>query len=200
MVFVDLRKIHLMKKILTLLILLFILLSCEKKEDSFSDEIIEKLVIHNEINDLPPPNSFLDLYVLTDNNEIMSTDNYSLYKLYNAYYYKNFKNFKEFLDEVLNQNHVIEKRFFKNKFYLDSFKLNRNIEKKYSEIGFDEFLKKYSEKTASNRTKLKKTIINENEYLTVVYLLYKNKYDISRDCYIGNDYIIKREDYFNPSK
>lgn len=189
-----------MKKILTLLFLSLVFISCDNKEERFSDKMIEELIVLKENNDIPPPKSLLDIYVLSDNSEIMLTDNYSLYKFYNHYYYKEFKALKEFLNEVLNKDFVIEKKFFKNQFYLKSFKLNRNIEKKYSEIGFDEFLKKYSEKTASNRTKLKKTIINENEYLTIVYLLYKNKYDISRDCYIGNDYIIKREDYFNPSK
>ena len=198
--FVDLRKIHSMKKILTLLILSLVLISCKNKDERFSDEMIEDLIVLKENEDIPPPKSFFDIYVLTDNSETMLTDNYSLYKLYNHYYYKEFKTLNEFLNEVLNKDFVIEKKFFTNQFYLKSFKLNQNIEKIYSEIGFDEFLKKYSEKTASGKNKLKKSIINEDEYLTVVYLLFKNRYDISRDCYIGNDYIIKREDYFNPSK
>jgi hypothetical protein len=151
-----------MKKILTSLILLFVFISCDNKEERFSDEMIEDLIVLKENDDIPPPNSFIDIYVLTDNSEIMLTDNYSLYKLYNHYCYKKFKTLKEFLNEVLNKDFIIEKKFFKNQFYLKSFKLNRNIEKKYSDIGLDEFLKKYSEKTASNRTKLKKTIINEN--------------------------------------
>lgn len=189
-----------MKKILTLLILSLVLISCKNKDERFSDEMIEDLIVLKENEDIPPPKSFFDIYVLTDNSETMLTDNYSLYKLYNHYYYKEFKTLNEFLNEVLNKDFVIEKKFFTNQFYLKSFKLNQNIEKIYSEIGFDEFLKKYSEKTASGKNKLKKSIINEDEYLTVVYLLFKNRYDISRDCYIGNDYIIKREDYFNPSK
>jgi len=186
-----------MKKILTLLILLFVLLSCEKKEENFSDEMIEELII--EDYGLPSKYGFLNLYVKTNDNNILPTTNHYLFGLYKIHYHKTFKTFELFLNEVLNNNLIINKEEFK-KSYFGDFKLNRNIEKKYSEIGFDEFLKKYSEKTASNRTKLKKTIINENEYLTVVYLLYKNRYDISRDCYIGNDYIIKREDYFKTSK
>ena len=189
-----------MKKILTSLILSFVLISCDNKEERFSDEMIEDLIVLKENDDIPPPKSFFDIYVLTDISEIMLTDNYSLYMFYNEYYYKKFNSLKEFLNEVLNNDFIIEKKFFNNQFYLKSFKLNRNIEKIYSEIGFDEFLKKYSEKTASGKNILNKSIINEDEYLTVVYLLFKNKYDISRDCFIGNDFIIKREDYFNPSK
>jgi len=192
--------ISFMNKILIFLILFPFFQSCQKKEQNFSDEMIEKLIVLKENDNLPPPNSFLDLYIVTDKNEIMATDNYSLYMFYNEYYYKKFNSLKEFLIEVLNKDYILEKKFFKNKFYLNSFKLNRTIENEYSKLEFDEFLKKYSEKTASGRNKLNKSIINEDEYLTIVYLLFKNKYDIARDCYIGNDYIIKREDYFNPSK
>ena len=189
-----------MKKFLMLTFVCTFFLSCHQKKENFSDEMIEKLVIRNEINDLLPPNSFLDLYVLTDNNEIMPTDNYSLYKLYNYYYCKKIKSFKIFLIEVLNQNVIIEKKFFKDKFYLNSIKLNQKIVQQYLELGFNDFLKKFSEKIASKRLILKKLIIKDDEYLTVVYLLYKNRYDISRDCYIGNDYILNRVDYFNTLK
>ncbi len=186
-----------MKKILTLLILLFIVLSCEKKEDNFSDEMIEELII--EDNGLPSKYGFLNLYVKTNDIKILPTTNDYLFGLYKIHYHKSFKTFKLFLNEVLNNDFIINKKEFK-KTYFGDFKLNLNIVNQYTELGLNEFLIKYSEKTSSNRTKLKKTIIKENEYLTVVYLLYKNRYDISRDCYIGNDYIIKREDYFKPSK
>ena len=105
-----------------------VFISCDNKEERFSDKMIEELIVLKENNDIPPPKSLLDIYVLSDNSEIMLTDNYSLYKFYNHYYYKEFKALKEFLNEVLNKDFVIEKKFFKNQFYLKSFKLNRNIE------------------------------------------------------------------------
>ena len=96
MFFVALMKIHLMKKILTLLIFLFILLSCEKKEENFSDEMIEELIV--EDNGLPSKYGFLNLYAKTNDNNILPTTNHYLFGLYKIHYHKSFKTFELFLN------------------------------------------------------------------------------------------------------
>lgn len=189
-----------MKKILTLLLSFCFLISCERKESNFSEEMIEKLAdpgeVKNGIVRLALPVSFSDLYVLTDNNEILLSSVGELLFLYKGYYSKKFDSFEDFLDSVLNQEFVLDKRLFKNPTYLDSFKLNSNTEKEYAYLGFNGFLKKYSRETVSKRLALNRKIIKESEYSTVVYILFKNGYDISTDCYLAIDYITKREDSF----
>lgn len=69
-------------------------------------------------------------------------------------------------------------------------------EKEYSNLGFDKFLKKYSKQTISKRSALNRAIIKEGEKSTIEYILFKNGYDISSDCYLGIDFIRKREDSF----
>ncbi len=183
------------------LVLIFLLISCESKEPNFSKEMIKKLATQQkEIDGIIsiPRFMFLDLYVLTTNGEVHRSKNNELLYFYNEYYSNEFKSFEEFLNIVLNQEFILEKRLFRNPSYLESFKLNPEIEKEYSDLGFNEFLKKYSKKTNKKNAEfeLNKSIIKQDEYLTIVYFLYKNRYDIGIDCYIGKDYIRKREESF----
>lgn len=188
-----------MKKILILLMLFCFLTSCEKKGPNFSEEMIEKLADRGEIKDgiirlPPPPSTFLDIYINTNNNEFILTTGDELFLFYKECYSNKFKSFKEFLDVVLNNDFIFNKRLFKDSRYPQSFKLNSKTEKEYKDLGFDKFLQKYSKPSSRKKVlELNKSIIKSGEYLTVCYFLYKNRYDISRDCYIGKDYILKRE-------
>ena len=190
-----------MKKILSLMLLCF-LISCEKKELNFSKEMITVLADPGEIQDngaikLPPPSiTFLDIYIRTNDNEILLSSSGELYFFYKEYYSKKFESYDDFLDTVLNQDFVLDKRLLKKPTYLKSFKLNSNTEKEYTDLGFNSFLRKYSKETVSKRLVLNRKIINEGEYSTIVYILFKNGYDISSDCYLAIDYIRKRKDSF----
>ncbi|GGF01442.1 hypothetical protein GCM10011518_08580 [Flavobacterium limi] len=145
----------------------------------------------------PPPISFSDVYLLTNNDEVVVLNENELFFFYKKDYSTKFKSFKEFLNAVLNNGFVVEKKMFKHPNYPRRFKLNSKIKKEYSSLGFNAFLKNYSK---SSRRKgvmeLNKSIIKSEEYLTITYLLYKNRYDISTDCYLGKDYIRKRKDAF----
>lgn len=190
-----------MKKILYLLILFCFLISCEKKEPNFSEEMIEKLgdrgEVKNDIEALPPPPIFFsDVYLLINGNEFIRLNENELFFFYKRYYSKNFKFFKGFLIAVLNDGFIIDERLFKDNNYPKRFKLNPKIEKGYADSGFNEFFKKYSKETASKRLALNRALIKDGEYLTIAYILFKNGYDISSDCYLGIDYIRKREDSF----
>lgn len=188
-----------MKKILALLILLCLLISCERKEYNFSKEMIEKLAIHDEgksevvtINKY----SFIDLYIRTNEDEIFITNGESLYQSYRLYHQNKYKKFKDFLKIVLSKDYVLDAS--KQKIILlQNFKLNSKVYKEYNQVGFDEFLKKYSELSVrKNELQLNRSNLNRDEYLTVKYLLYLNRYDVSRDDMHAKDYIKKREDSF----
>ena len=92
-----------MSKLLTLILILFSINSCQKKEHNFSDAMIEKLAV--ETNEIPSQYGF-DLYLKTVDNRIFLTDNNYLFKMYQKHYKKDFPTFKVFLNEVLNNNYV----------------------------------------------------------------------------------------------
>ena len=188
-----------MKKTVTVLMLFCLLISCERKEPNFSEEMIEKLAYEDDSKDgivsLKAFN-FLDFYAVTDNNEIHKSSKGELWYIHNQYYSDEFKSFESFLDAILNKSFVIKKKRLKKITHFNSFKLNPEIEKEYTHLGFNSFLKKYSKETVSKRLALNRKIIKEGEYSTIVYILFKNGYDISSDCYLGIDYIQKREDLF----
>ena len=190
-----------MKKIITLLTLLFLLISCERNKPNFSKEMIrnfsEPREVSNSLIKLPPPISFqIDLYVKHSDKEILLSSIGELLFLYKNHYYLEFDSFEKFLNDVLNHDFVLDKKAHKKETYLESFKINSNIEKEFSNIGFERFLKKYSKETASKRIALKREIIKEGENATIAYFLFKNGYDLSSDCYLGIDYIRKREEFF----
>ncbi|WJS95872.1 hypothetical protein NYQ10_05305 [Flavobacterium johnsoniae] len=185
-----------------LLIVLCLLFSCERKKPNFSEEMIEMLAdrgdtINGAVRLPPPPPSFSDIYIRTNSNQIMLTDGNELFFFYKKYYSKEFKSFKFFLNEVLNKEFVFDNKLLKNPKYPKRFKINPKIEKDYSALGFNKFLEKYSKASSrKGELELNKSNLKNDEYLTIAYFLYINRYDISQDCYLGKDYIYKREDYF----
>lgn len=181
-----------MSKLLTLILILFSLNSCQKEEQNFSDAMIEKLTI--ESNEIPSQYG-LDLYLKTVDGRVFLTNNNYLFTIYKKHYRKEFPTFKAFLNGVLNNDYIINKPEVKNLIY-DSFKLNSKVNEKYTELGLEAFFKEYTTQLKSGNIELNKSIIKEDEYLTVAYFFYVNKFDISRDCYIGSDYINSREASF----
>jgi len=188
-----------MKKTLTLLMLFCFLISCERKEPDFSKEMIEKLAIHDEgkgevviINKY----AFIDLYIRTNEDVIFITNGESLYQSYKLYYQNKYNTFKDFLEIVLSEDYALDAS--KQKIILlQNFKLNSKVDKEYNQLGFDEFLKKYSKLSVrKNELQLNRSNLNRDEYLTVKYLLYLNRYDVFRDDIHAKDYIKKREDSF----
>ena len=190
-----------MKKIITLLTLFCLLISCERKEPNFSKEIIRNFSEPSEVNDtiikVPPPISYqIDLYVKASDKEILLSSVSELLFIYKNHYFLEFDSFAKFLNAVLNQDYVLDNKVHNKKTYLESFKVNPNIEKDFNRLGIKGFLTKYSKITASKRIALKREIIKEGERETIAYFLFKNGYDLSSDCYLGIDYIRKREESF----
>ncbi|MFQ6600354.1 hypothetical protein [Flavobacterium sp. C3NV] len=188
-----------MKKNIILLMLFCFLISCERKEPNFSKEMIEKLAIHDEgkgevvtINKY----SFIDLYIRTNEDEIFITNGESLYQSYKLYHQKKYKTFKDFLEIVLSEDFVLDAS--KQKIILlQNFKLNSKVKKEFESLGIDEFLKKYSKPSLSeNEDELNSLIIKPDEFFTISYLLYLNRYDLKVDDIHARYSIIKRENSF----
>lgn len=188
-----------MKKILTLLLLLCFLNSCERKEPNFSEEMIEKLAFHDEgkkasvsVNKY----SSIEFYIRTNEDEIFLTNGELLYQSYKMYYQKKYKTYKEFLEIVLDEDYVFDASNQKL-IILQNFKLNPKTEKEYDISGFNEFLKKYSRPSFNDDgDELNSLVIQPDEFSTISYLLYLNRYDIRVDDIQGRYSIIKREDFF----
>ncbi|MEO6174708.1 MAG: hypothetical protein ABIP27_06120 [Flavobacterium circumlabens] len=188
-----------MKKILIVLVLLCFLISCYREEPNFTKEMIVKLADDEDReNDLVTINrySFLDLYIRTTENEVLVTNSNYLYESYKLDYSKKYKSFKIFLETVLNKDFAFDKS--DQKIMLARyFKLNSKMEKKYTNLGFDKFFKKYTKPSnRKDQIELNKSLLKSDEYYTIKYLLYLNKYDISFDDIRVKYSIIKREDSF----
>jgi hypothetical protein len=178
-----------------------LLISCESKKPNFSKEIIKNFSELSEVNDTlvkaPPPTTYqIDLFVKTSDKEILLSSVSELLFLYKNHYYLKFDSFSKFLNAVLNQDYILDSKVHNKRTYLESFKVNPNIEKDFNRIGIEMFLRKYSKTTASKRVAIKREIIKEGEYSTIAYILFKNGYDLSSDCYLGIDYIRKRKESF----
>lgn len=188
-----------MKKIVYLLLFCF-LFSFGRKEPNFSKEMIEKLDLMQKDKNyglLPSKYIGLDLYFPTKDGTILQANNHELLFSFKKYYSKKFESFNEFLNVVLNEDFFLKDNNLKSFDSFWSFKLNSNIEKEYSNLGFDEFLKKYSKSSlGEEELKLNKSIIKPYEYHTIKYILYLNKYHIISDSHLGVNYIMKREDFF----
>jgi predicted N-acyltransferase len=180
------------KKLVFLFGLVLILTSCQKKEVHFSQEMIEKLGVVDDKS--PSIYSSFDLYVMVNDSLILQRSINDLFRYYKQNYTREFKSFNAFIDEVLNNNFKINQKAS----FLDGFTLNQKIQKEYIELGFDNFFKKYSKISSrkDSNLELNKTFLQEEEYLAVVFLLYKNEYDIVKDCSLGIDYIVERETIF----
>ncbi|WP_147298505.1 hypothetical protein [Flavobacterium cutihirudinis] len=187
-----------MKKILTLLILFCLLISCERKEPNFSEEMIEKLALRDNEKDgqhVFIPYGFSDVYLMTNHDEIFMTTENGLYASYKLFYSKKYKSFKTFLETFLAEDFVFDQN---SRLIIEKkFKLNKKVQKEYVQLGFEKFLKKYSEPSyKKGEFELKKAIIGSDEYSTISYILYLNRYDISFDDIHVRSTIIKREDSF----
>lgn len=187
-----------MKKILTLLIFLYFLTSCERRESNFSEEMIEKLALRDNEKDgfaIFIPYGFSDFYFKTSQNEIVMTTENNLYASYKLYYSKKYKSYKNFLEIFLDKDFMFNENF--PLIVEQKFKVNQKIEKEYANLGLDKFLKKYSKlSSGKHELELNKSNFKSDEYFTIKYFLYLNKYDVRSNCLIGIDYIIKRKDSF----
>ncbi|MCC9070169.1 hypothetical protein LNQ49_00930 [Flavobacterium sp. F-65] len=125
-----------MKHLFIIIVVLFF--SCTKKKEIISDSNISKL--SEGSYEIPSRYGTLNLFVLSDNDEIIVTNADYLNYVYVNHYKDEFKNYNIFLSNVLNEKKRVKKSFF-NKIPYKSFKINKELEMEYGQLNFDAFFK-----------------------------------------------------------
>ena len=95
-----------------------------------------------------------------------------------------YASFKDFLRDALLQKISFTLKEVRVNSYVDSFLLNKKVEKKYKSESFVEFQKSYCH-SSSNSLCLDKEQTNPDELASVLYFLFINNYQIREDDVIG---------------
>lgn len=174
-----------MKQLLTIIFTMILSLSsCIKNKEIISEENINKFSKGSYIT--PSKYGNLNLFVLTDDEEIIITNADYLNYVYDNHYKNKFTTYAEFLSEVLNEKMKIEKSAFQRIPY-ESFKIHSIVEKEYRQLRFNDFFNKYAKNYRPNEDSHYLNI-KENPSLskirTISYYFYLNGYQTIR----GDDF------------
>ena len=189
-----------MKNIIAFLILIF-LISCNHKKsnsfisveliDSMSSEVVKFTEGKKNKKQIKPKYVNLPVFVKLNNDSFIESNPVEIYHIYNRVYKDSVDKFNFFLGEVVNNGYKLNKNDFEEK----PFNLDNTISEKFKEFEIKDFLNYYSMKDASeNKAYLNEKIKNENEYLTVSYLLFTKGYYLGEDDFRGRSYIYKFND------
>lgn len=183
-----------MKKILYIIILLLII-SCNKKQDMMKEEYIYKLSNGNYRN--PSKYGGVSLYILSDEGDIVQTNSDHLNYVYVNHYLKIYKTYKEFLINVLNNNNKIPKKEFGN-ISFKSFKIDNEIKKKYQNQSFNNFINEFTVNLNFSKDKFELKSENKSyqEIMTISYYFYINGYQVQVNDYHAKYIVVKRDDIF----
>lgn len=179
------------KQILIILLLVLTFFSCKQDKEIVSNDIINKLSDGNYKR--PSINGTLNLFVLSDNQDVIVTNTDYLNYVYDSHYKNKFKNYSEFLTFFLNHKEILSKNDFDSIPY-KSFKLNKTIGKQYHELKFKEFFKKHVKKNNSKEDSYTLNVSKDMSYdeiMTISYYLYLNGYQTMRNDYFPNYIVIK---------
>ncbi|MDF7822216.1 hypothetical protein P1X15_31670 [Runella sp. MFBS21] len=99
-------------------------------------------------------------------------------------YKHKFESFKDFLRDALLQKISFTLKEVKVNPYVDSFAINKIVEKKYNSVDFKEFKKSYCHDNL-NTLCLDRKKTNPNELESVLYFLFINNYQIRNDDVVG---------------
>lgn len=173
------------------ILLLYMLIACNKKEGITFDEVLIEKISHEAKyppSNLPSKFSSIEFFGKCSNNKVAKIYLQDL-KSVNKYKYPNLS-FKEFLVKALNQEILVD---YQDK--ITCFDLDKNVSNFYESNNFDNFLSLFTEKTSNNRLLIKKEIIG-NKLDTVSYYLFLHNYLVSFDDYIGKSYVSRTSSYY----
>ena len=185
-----------MKKLVYIIFLIGIFCSCKKNTyveeyviNLLSDEVTKRETSERDLI-LPVSYSYLPVFGLTENNNLVCTRTDYLYYIYSNFYKTDFSNFKDFLTTFLNQKILIPKeRFISTKSVF--FELDKSVKEYYLGNKFSEFYDKYC--TINNKTSFIKKENYEksdrNNLLTIMYYVSINGYYVKINDYLGLYYI-----------
>jgi hypothetical protein len=176
-----------------IIILFFLLSSCQFEiRKSFNQEMIKELSAGNY--NFPSKFGSITLYALSDKNEIIETNADYLNYVFHKHYLNYFKNYSSFLTKVLNEKMIISKSNFDNVPY-KSFKIDSLIETKYKTESFKDFFNEYVKKK-KNRLIMKVQNLNNNEVMSISYLLFINGYQVQIVDIRAEYYVESRDELF----
>jgi hypothetical protein len=180
------------EKTLMILIFLFSFLSCVEKREIIKDNELNKLSDGNYL--IPSKNGGLDLYVLSENEEIIITNADYLNFVYDKQYKIKYKNFKEFLSDALNHKIIIKAKCFERIPY-KHFSVNKFLEVQYNELGFNNFFERYTKNTSDKDSFILNLKIDNSldEIETISYYFYLNGYQVIIDDHIPKYFVFKRD-------
>lgn len=175
-------------KIISILCLLCLFLSCQKNAIILKEDIIKELAQGDFT--LPSPYNSIPLFIVLENGQYCSTNITSLHHIYQKYYKSEYKSYELFLDPVLNQKKALSKKDF-YRMDVQYFQLDSEISKQYHKHSFKDFMDQYCQKEDNNNYSLKSEFYDKfsnNELNTLSYYLFINNYQTGLDDYIGKYY------------
>ena len=124
------------------------------------------------------------IYVLLINNQVAVTTNSNMFIVFKENYKHKYASFKDFLRDALLQKISFTLKEVSVNSYVDSFSINKKVEKKYKSESLVEFQKSYCH-IFSNSLCLDREKTNSDELASVLYFLFINNYQIREDDVIG---------------
>lgn len=182
-----------MKKHALILLMLLIIVACKQDKKIMSDDAVNKL--SSGSYKVPSPYGRLDLFVMSDNQDIIVTNTDYLRYVYDYHFVIKFKTYNEFLSKTLNHEITLDKKVFDSIPY-ESFKISKMIEKQYKDLKFETFFKKYVVKSKYRKDTfvLSDALkIPHDEILTISYYLYLHGYQTKFTDYSPQYVVTKRD-------
>jgi hypothetical protein len=174
------------KKILLIIIAIFLASSC-KKELRSNEVFIEKL--SQEIDEEIPLISEPLIIIIKKEDKLFISSTMILFEEYS----KNFKKrytFEDFLDMVLN-NDLFDKEQMRNVSVHD-FKVDDNIANFYESKGLNYLITEYCEKISKHNTLFLKQNLDVEVQFNIMYYFFKNNYYLVEDDYEGRFILIDK--------
>lgn len=179
-----------MRKIIFLVLVVISLFSCKEKvlESKLPKELIDlaceenikqKRIFDSKRKTFIKHQYSVDIFAKLNNGKYIETNFYELLKIYEERFKAKFDSFNEFAFQVINKDFVLNE----NGYYEKSFFLDKDLNKEFKSMSFEDFLKKYSLiKKYDKKLYLKDKLFSGNRFLTISYLFYTKGYYLGGGC------------------
>ena len=134
----------------------------------------------------PQPGDQEELFVRGDDGDYYNVSVGQLRSIYKESYISDYHTFDDFKVDVLASRTLIH--FNDSVPYSTQFSINEKMMAECQKLGVEAILNRYFEKQGK-QYKLKPAIVSDK--MTIIYYLWLNGYEYSRDCYFGEDWVRK---------
>jgi len=182
------------KKYILILVAISIIVACKHDNEIMSNEDVSKL--SDGSYKIPSHYGMVELFVLSDNQDIIMTNTDYLRYVYDHHFLTKFKTYYEFLSKTLNHKIKLDHKNFDGIPY-ESFKISERIEKQYRNLKLKGFLKKYITRKHDTSILSISTQMPYNEILTISYYLYLNGYQTKFSDHSPQYVVMERDRIMN---